>query len=129
MRLQMVRIHRLENVMDNSELLITAMAAKCREVISHIDEPAASLPKPLRPSHLCWMCDQIEINAEDWPATKLHRWIGFVQCGLLANHLLDLNDVRRMFDEAKVAHAESSEDLLDHLDSRSGFEFELGGEG
>jgi hypothetical protein len=75
------------------------------------------------------MCDKIEEHAEDGPATKLHRWIGFVQCAMLAHRMLDLDGAKAMFDEAKVAHGETSEDLLDHLDPTSSFELDIGGEG
>ena len=74
-------------------------------------------------------CDNIEKHAEDWPATKLHRWIGFVQCAMMANGILDLDGAKAMFDEAQVAHGEISEDLFDHLDATSAFEVDIGGEG
>jgi hypothetical protein len=78
------------------------------------------------------MCKQIEGHAEDGPATKLHRWIGFVQAGMLANQILDLDGLKAMFDEAKLAHRQTSEDLenlTDHLDPTSSFEFDIGGQG
>jgi len=46
-----------------------------------------------------------------------------------ANRMLDLNAAKGMFDQAKNAHGAISEDLLDHLDPGSCFEFEIGGEG
>jgi hypothetical protein len=118
--------------MDNTYLLITAMAQLCRSLIQEWNEPAPDLPKPLQLKHLLWMCDQIEKHAEDGPATKLHRWIGFVQAAMLANRMIDLDGLKTMFDEAKRAHGETSEDLedlLDHLDPTSFFEFEIGGQG
>ena len=78
------------------------------------------------------MCDQIEKHAEGGPATKLHRWIGFVQAAMLANRMLDLDGLKAMFDKAKAAHegtSEDSEDLIDHLDPTSSFEFDIGGQG
>ena len=115
--------------MDNASLLVTAMAEQCRGTILKWNKPELDLPRPLRPRHLRWMCDNIENHAEDWPPTKLHRWIGFVQCAMMANRMLDLDGAKAMFDKAKVAHGEISEDLLDHLDPTSSFEVDIGGEG
>ena len=51
----------------------------------------------------CGCATQIEEHAEDGPATKLHRWIGFVQGAMLANRMLDLDGLKAMFDDAKAA--------------------------
>jgi hypothetical protein len=78
------------------------------------------------------MCNKIEEHAEDSPATKLNRWIGFVQGAMLANRMLDLDGLKAMFDNAKRDHGETAEDLedlLDHLDPTSSFEFDIGGQG
>jgi len=117
--------------MNNQRLLIVAMAERCRSVIQHSDEANCLLPSALQPKHLLWMCELIEHHAEDWPATRLHRWIGFVQSAMMANRMLDLDGARSMFNKAKIAHAESDDDndLVDHLDPDSSFELELGGEG
>ena len=93
------------------------MAEQCRRLIQQSDESAPSLPKALQPKHLLWMCDQIEKHAEGGPATKLHRWIGFVQAAMLANRMLDLDGLKAMFDQAQAAdtqRCEESEDLTDH---------------
>lgn len=118
-----------EDDMDEAGLLITAMARQCRATILESRQRRSDLPESLRPEHLQWMCDKIEKHAEDWPATKLHRWIGFVQCAMMANGMLDLNGAKALFDQAKVAHGQVSEDLLDHLNPDSSFEFDIGGEG
>lgn len=115
--------------MDNTRLLIVAMAEKCRSLILESESPEAHLPKELCRKHLLWMCDRIDEHAEDAPATKLHRWIGFVQAAMLANRAVDLAQLKTMFDEAKRAHGETSEDLIDHLDPTSSFEFDIGGQG
>ena len=115
--------------MDNASLLVIAMAEKCRGAILGWNEPELELPVSLQPEHLEWMCDNIERHADDWPATKLHRWIGFVQCGMLANRMIDLDEAKTMFDAAKVAFAELGDDLLDHLDPESSFQLDIGGEG
>jgi hypothetical protein len=51
---------------------------------------------------------------------------------MLANRMLDLDGLKAMFDNAKRDHGETSEDLedlTDHLDPTSSFEFDIGGQG
>ena len=115
--------------MENNRLLVTAMSNQCREILSGWQKLDLGLPSPLQPKHLAWMCDRIEQHAEDWPITKLHRWIGFVQAGMMANQMFDLSEVKVMFDKLKVAYGEPGDDLSDHLDPASSFELDLGGEG
>ena len=115
--------------MENSELLIAAMAEQCRNLILTSDKHDLDLPKELKPKHLLWMCAQIEDHAEVVPATKLHRWIGFVQCGMMANRILDFDGAKAMFDKAKAAYGEVGDDLIDHLDPACGFRVDIGGEG
>lgn len=118
--------------MDNTSLLVVAMAEQCRRLIQKWEKPAPDLPRALQPEHLLWMCNKIEEHAEDAPATKLHRWIGFVQGAMLANRMLNLDGLKAMFDEAKRAQEEARddlEDLTDHLDPSSSFEFDIGGQG
>ncbi len=88
--------------MDKSNLLI-AMAEQCRNMIQQAETTDRSLPASLQSKHLLWMCDKIEQHVEDWPVTKLHRWIGFVQGGMIANQVLDLAGAKAMFDEVKIA--------------------------
>jgi hypothetical protein len=115
--------------MDNASLLVTAMARECKDQILAWQARESDLPTPLQPQHLLWMCDTIEKHTEDWPATKLHRWIGFVQCAMMAHRMFDLEGAKAMFDKAKTAHGEVNEDLVDHLDPKNSFEFDIGGEG
>jgi hypothetical protein len=116
---------------EDSRDLVAAMAAKCRDVIRGSNEQEMSLPKALHPKHLLWMCDQIQKHAQTSPVTKLHRWIGFVQAAILANRMLDLEQIRAMFDEVKKSHRVSGDDrdLVDHLDVDSSFKLDLGGQG
>ena len=115
--------------MHDTSPLIKAMAERCRATILKWPGPLPDLPQPLRPNHLGWMCDRVIRHSADWAVARLHRWIGFIQCGLLANGMLDLNGAKAMFDEAKAEHGEPDDDLLDHLDPASSFEFDIGGEG
>ncbi len=108
------------------------MAERCRALIRQSTNPDSNLPQPLHPRHLLWMCDQISEHSADWPAAKQHRWIGFIQGGMLANRMLDLKGAKAMFDEAKSTYADSGaeeDDLLDHLDPNSSFSLDLGGQG
>jgi len=116
--------------MGNSSLLIAAMADKCRSMIQDSKVVDYGSSEALHPRYLLWMCDSIEQHVQDWPETKLHRWIGFIQCGMMANRLLNLEQAKVMFDEAKNAFGASGEDqnLIDHLDPSSCFEVEFGGE-
>jgi len=117
--------------MVNASLLVVAMAEQCRALIQKSKKADSDLPQALHPNHLLWMCDRIRDHAEDWPITKLHRWIGFIQCGMMANRILDLDGARAMFDEAKNAYGAIGEDadLLDHLDPSSSFKLDIGGQG
>jgi hypothetical protein len=117
--------------MEDTRSLVTAMAAKCRDLIRGSNEEEKRLPKALHPKHVLWMCDNIFTHAQEWPVTKLHRWIGFVQAAILANRMLDLEQIKAMSNEVKKEHRVSSQDqdLIDHLDVDSSFKFELGGQG
>lgn len=116
--------------MDNASLLIAAMAQQCRALIEESKPPDSDLPPALHRNHLLWMCDCIEKHAEEWPVTKQHRWIGFIQGGMLANRMLDYDTAKSMFDEAKNAYGASGadDDLLDHLDPKCNFRLDIGGE-
>ena len=117
--------------MENNRPLIVAMADQCRAIIQNSEVSVLELPQALHPKHILWMCDRIEQHAEDWPETKLHRWIGFVQCGMVANRILDFEGAKRMFDEARTAYGANpdDQDLIDHIDPSNSFKFDVGGEG
>jgi len=112
-------------------MLIVAMAQRCKSMIGASEVTDCGLQKSLHPRRLLWMCEQVELHAGDWPETRLHRWIGFVQCGMMANRMLDLEGARSMFDDVKRAVAAGGEDtdLIDHLDPDHPFELDIGGEG
>jgi hypothetical protein len=117
--------------MEQAKLLIVAMVEQCRSMLQQAGTAEANLPMSLQPKHLLWMCDQIEKHAEEWPEFRLHRWIGFVQSGMVANRILDLAGAKAMFNEAKKAHGNLTDDpdLVDHLDPNRSFEIDLGGQG
>lgn len=116
--------------MDKNRQLVAAMVEKCRRMVKTTDKNDPDLPKELQPEHLLFMCGRIEKNAATWPLSRLHRWIGFIQCAMLANRMLDLEGAKKMFDEARTAFGEGDDhDLLDHLDPTSAFNLDLGGQG
>jgi len=114
-----------------NRLLVAPMAAKCRDVIRRSNEEVSSLPRALHPKHLLWMCAQIIQYAQEWPAAKLFRWIGAIQSAILANHMLNMKQVRNMFGGMRRSRRVSSrdQDLVDHLDPNSLFKFDIGGQG
>jgi hypothetical protein len=123
-----------DGIMEDTRKLIVAMAEKCKSTIelSLRAEPTdRELLRSLRPAHLLCMCDAIQKHAAHWPEIKLHRWIGFIQGGMVANHLLDLEGAKRMFDDAKKAHGpiNGDQDMIDHLDPDNPFVLDIGGEG
>ena len=117
--------------MQSASVLVVAMAEQCRSLMLSTQTNDSLLPQALQRKHLLWMCKKIEEHADDWPGTKLHRWIGFVQCAMMANRILDFQGVKRMFDQAKIAYGGSGQDddLIDHLDVDSSFELDVGGQG
>ncbi len=117
--------------MEQSKLLVAAMAEQCRQLITDAKSEPVDIPEGLQPRHLLAMCERIQEHADDWPATKLHRWIGFVHGAMLANRLLDIQRAKAIFEAAKAKHGviPGDQDLIDHLDPASSFRMELGGQG
>ena len=115
--------------MSNSALLMHEMVDQCRRLIGHLSVCNSDLPIPLRREHPYWMREQLDKHIEIWPENKLQRWIGFIQGALLANGVLDLEDLKSMFDHAKIAYGALGEDLFDHLNPDSTFELDIGGQG
>lgn len=115
--------------MNDEQLLIRAMAAECERLVLESEFTDSTLPDSLQQSHVRWMCIKVEKHAGDWPVSKLHRWIGFIQCALLANQVLDLDGLKSMFDKAKIAYSGMDDDLLDHLNPEDPFEIDVGGPG
>ena len=109
--------------------LIAAMIERCREMILKHGEADFDLPEPLRAKRLIAMCDRLTEHVDDWPAVKLHRWIGFIQGAMIANRMIDLEGAKEMFERAKNAFGEPNQDMLDHLDPNEDFELDIGGQG
>ena len=117
--------------MEQTSMLVIAMAEQCKSLIMRAGERDSDLRAALGPHHLMWMCDRIRQHAEEWSPTKLHRWLGFVQCGMIANRIIDLDGAKAMFRKEKIAYGRQGDDvdLVDHLDYTSSFEMEIGGQG
>lgn len=118
--------------MEQTNLLLIAMAERCLKILKEkSDDDRFGLPASLRLNHLRNMCERIVEHAEDWPVSRSHRWIGFIQAGMIANYMLDLNGTKGMFSGLKEQFGAiaDDQDLLDHLDPAASFEIETGGEG
>lgn len=117
--------------MINERLLVLAMAEQCKPHLRGAISNDSDLPQPVHPKHLLWMCEQIAEHSDDWPITKLHRWLGFVQCGILSNRILNFEGIKSMFEDSKNAYGIGAidSDLADHLDPHNSFEFDIGGQG
>ncbi len=114
--------------MENTALM-TEMIGQCRSMIAGKQSPVPEQLPPLRKEHLVWMCDRMLEHVESWPAAKLNRWVGFIQCAMIANGYVDLAGAKAMFDLAKNAYGEPDQDMLDHLNPDVDFEIEIGGRG
>jgi hypothetical protein len=113
-------------------VLATAMARECRRLLAAWQRPLPVLPNALTRKHLLWMCQQVEQHADTWGTAKVHRWIGFIQAGILASGILDLDGLKAMFNATRQTHSDAQsnlDDLIDHLDAQTDFHLELGGEG
>lgn len=76
---------------------------QCREIISRSQRLDCPVINTLHPVLLLWMCDLLEKNANAWPDMKMQRWIGFVQCGMYANDMIDFDDVLEMCEQPEFA--------------------------
>jgi len=117
--------------MGSARQSITTIAEKCKQVIAAARPVDRGLPESLGPKHLLWMCARIQQNALAWPESKLHRWLGFVQCGIMANRILDLEGTKALFEitDGASQSGAADQDLIDHLDPTNPFELDIGGEG
>ncbi len=110
-------------------VLMREMIDVCQDIIDNHADPSVELPPSVSSEHLSWMCRRLNKHIEEWSIAKMNRWIGFIQCAMIANRMIDLDGVKAMFDKAKFAFGEPSQELLDHLDPDSAFRFDLGGQG
>ena len=79
--------------------------------------------------NLIWMCKQVQTQ-EDWPSSKRHRWLGYVQGVLIALGISTVEDEKKLVAKAKEYFIEYKDtDLKDHNDPDSPFQIDIGGEG
>ena len=116
--------------MDDQTLIIAALAKECCDLLRAQQPSNSTLPTTLQPEYLLWMSKQISSHADDWPLTKLHRWIGYVQCGMVGNRMLDFDGAKAMFNKVRDAFngIDIDHNLIDHLDPENPFRLETGGE-
>ena len=115
--------------MEKPSLLVAPLAEQCIDAILKSNMCNWELPSTLQPKHLLWMCDEVSIHATVWTEAKVHRWLGFIQAGLLANNILNLEEVKERFtrpDECNQS-SEVDPDLIDHLDCCDPCNVEIGG--
>ena len=106
---------------------LRTMVERCRTAIAA--SATSREVQPVPPAHLTWMCDQLDENVDQWSAVKVARWIGFLQCALIADRILDARHVGVIFADARGGLHDARRDLLDRLAAEEPFEFDLGGEG
>ena len=116
--------------MDESAQIVSDTTVECQECIELFGLSECDLPDSLMVDHLSWMLTQIPVHANDWPVTKLHRWIGFVHRGMIAHGMLTFVTAMEMFGKARDACGPDpvDQDLIDHLDPKHSFRFEIDGE-
>ena len=84
---------------------------------------------PGREAHEVVICVKTASVFSDVVRDAASDQLGSVQGAIMAHRLLDLDELKAMLDEAKLAHAETGEDLPDRLDPTNSFEFDTGGQG
>lgn len=98
--------------------------AKLVEDGDDIPERDAALEHALLLSH------QVEQYVLQWPATRLHRALGFIQGVLVSRGCSSLEEQCTLLERLQIGFPECRDrDLADHLDPRQPFELELGGSG
>lgn len=109
--------------MTDTRSVVVAMARQYKRIISTAHFSRVEIPKALRVRHLSWMVDRVIEHSEDWPETRLHRWIGFIQSGMMANATLGLDVARDIFTTASNTVETCNDNLIDHLDFENTYSF------
>ena len=60
------------------------------DAIEKTDTDALSL------NHLKWMIMICKNNIDTWSVSKMNRWIGFIQAGLLMHKLTSMDDLKNL---------------------------------
>ncbi len=72
-------------------------------------DPRNCSPYDTCAEHLCWMCGQIVANKDSWSVARMHRWLGYVQCGIRFHEWMSPDELRDLVRRKKQIHPE--EDL------------------
>jgi len=89
-------------------------------------------PLEVQPKNLLRMCHRIEEKAveDEWPDTKLHRWIGHLHGCMLTLGIVDIDRLKEIMSQAKKVFGEKEdEELKDHCNPDNFFSLDIGGEG
>lgn len=118
-----------------SHVLAVEIARHCEKIISDSNkvnktgmqydyDPPDERP---RADHLLKMCEKIENHADEWPVTKLHRWVGFIQGSMVMAGLTTMEKESQFIRDLKMNLRETVDiELKDHRDPESEFELDLG---
>lgn len=100
--------------MSSEQELAVSIATTLKERLTkYIALTGEMSPRPPRfqkdtdPEYLVWMCEQIITNAAEWPATKSHRWVGYVQGCLVSHGLSNVKTEADLVREAKKTFPET----------------------
>lgn len=110
--------------MSPRKLLAVELARQCADKIRARGAPMYTDST----KHLLKMCSEIEKRAENWPSTKMHRWIGFIQGTMVAMEITTIEEESDTVRKAKTMFSEDDNGLIDHNNPDHHFEFEIGGE-
>jgi hypothetical protein len=81
------------------------------------------------PLWLLWMCERIGKHYEDWPVTKLHRWVGYIQGVMVANGMSSVDLEKQTVQDARIWFPEEiDQELDDHNNPDIKFRLDIGGE-
>ena len=91
-------------------------------------QPPVHVLAPGREAHEVVICVKTASVFSDVIRGAASDQLSSVQGAILAHRLLDFDELKAMLDEAKLAHAETGEDLPNRLDPTNSFEFDTGGQ-
>ena len=82
---------------DRAKALVSSYVDVLYKECLEIDAPVRqSVGTPLSVGHLAWMCEEMlrHLAAKDTDWGKFNRWLGWVQCGMYANLIRELDQLR-----------------------------------
>lgn len=85
-----------------------------------------------QPERLLEMLEKLvhKAHQEEWPDTKLHRWLGWVMGCMACHNIASLERQKEIVAHAKLHFGEKDDDeLTEHHNPDSTFRLDIGGEG